>query len=556
MAGTSNSSTVPAGGSGLDPLIQLAQLLGGTKTTQTGTADVSAIGALLPQLLQSPDAAKQIAALFSAAGAQIPGLAASRSNAVGARTGNNSGIQSAMDKLLQDTVLKAQGQIAQQEAQRQATAGNVAVGLANATRGSNTQAGTNIQKATGILGLLGGVEKFGNSRMGKKAMDIGGDALNSIQNYFVGPDGDQVFGGSQLLANAGDNIDPTLLTGGDVLSSGVDFSNAFSSGDTASTVSDASTAYDAGSAISDSSMFEDVIPWDLGFKDGGLIGRDNKPASKKKMSAYKPKGYADGGEVRQSSAGGRISSAPTYIPELIQRSVAKNSNPLMAGFGFSDDSNIQGSIGVSDSTAPASQDGPPSIGQAVAMGQIAMALASQNPIALVSAINNMMNASNNAASAASNIGQTSDEGISVNTDGALSSAPTNGSLTGPMGQAIADANAAAAAAGSGGMGVGGNSGESQGEGAAPGDAGGGVGDGVGSGGDSGPGEADGGKISGKGSGTSDQIPIRVSNGEYVVPADVVEHLGVSFFDNLRAHFHTPAFMQAADTDDSNGDDIG
>lgn len=59
---------------------------------------------------------------------------------------------------------------------------------------------------------------------------------------------------------------------------------------------------------------------------------------------------------------------------------------------------------------------------------------------------------------------------------------------------------------------------------------------------------EGGKISGPGTGTSDQVtavnrdngqPIRLSNGEYIVPADVVKAKGVEFFDKLKAKYHTP-----------------
>jgi len=50
----------------------------------------------------------------------------------------------------------------------------------------------------------------------------------------------------------------------------------------------------------------------------------------------------------------------------------------------------------------------------------------------------------------------------------------------------------------------------------------------------------GGEVNGPGTGTSDSIPARLSDGEYVIPADVVERLGVGFFDRLRAQFHTPA----------------
>lgn len=65
--------------------------------------------------------------------------------------------------------------------------------------------------------------------------------------------------------------------------------------------------------------------------------------------------------------------------------------------------------------------------------------------------------------------------------------------------------------------------------------------------------ADGGKIQGPGTGISDSIPavgpgnqpLRVANGEYVVPADVVQKLGVDFFDHLRDKYHVPADMQRA-----------
>jgi len=43
-----------------------------------------------------------------------------------------------------------------------------------------------------------------------------------------------------------------------------------------------------------------------------------------------------------------------------------------------------------------------------------------------------------------------------------------------------------------------------------------------------------GRVSGPGSGTSDSILARLSNGEYVIPARIVQKFGVSFFDALRA----------------------
>ena len=55
--------------------------------------------------------------------------------------------------------------------------------------------------------------------------------------------------------------------------------------------------------------------------------------------------------------------------------------------------------------------------------------------------------------------------------------------------------------------------------------------------------ADGGKVKGPGTGISDSIPIKASKGEYMMSKDVVDALGVEFFDALQAAFHTPAAVQ-------------
>lgn len=52
-----------------------------------------------------------------------------------------------------------------------------------------------------------------------------------------------------------------------------------------------------------------------------------------------------------------------------------------------------------------------------------------------------------------------------------------------------------------------------------------------------------GKVRGIGGPVDDKIPAMLSNGEYVVPADVVEAKGVEFFDRLKSKYHTPAAVQ-------------
>lgn len=52
-----------------------------------------------------------------------------------------------------------------------------------------------------------------------------------------------------------------------------------------------------------------------------------------------------------------------------------------------------------------------------------------------------------------------------------------------------------------------------------------------------------GRVSGPGTGISDSIPARLSDGEYVIPADVVKRKGVEFFDKLLEKYHMPAIEQ-------------
>jgi len=66
----------------------------------------------------------------------------------------------------------------------------------------------------------------------------------------------------------------------------------------------------------------------------------------------------------------------------------------------------------------------------------------------------------------------------------------------------------------------------------------------------GVGKADGGKmhkgkgpVSGPGGPIDDKIPAMLSDGEYVIPADVVEKKGVKYFDDMVDKHHTPAAVQ-------------
>ena len=52
-----------------------------------------------------------------------------------------------------------------------------------------------------------------------------------------------------------------------------------------------------------------------------------------------------------------------------------------------------------------------------------------------------------------------------------------------------------------------------------------------------------GHVRGIGGPVDDKIPAMLSNGEYVIPADVVRAKGVEFFDKLKQKYHTPAAIQ-------------
>jgi len=80
---------------------QLLQLLGGTKTT-TSPGDISALQSTLGQL-QGTDYEAMLKAIFQQAGGQIPGIQQALGNAIGARSGGNSAVQAALQKLLAQT---------------------------------------------------------------------------------------------------------------------------------------------------------------------------------------------------------------------------------------------------------------------------------------------------------------------------------------------------------------------------------------------------------------------------------------------------------------------
>lgn len=314
---------------------------------------------------------------------------------------------------------------------------------------------------------------------------------------------------------------------------------------------------------------------------------------------YVQPGFADGGVVR--AGGGRRSSAPTYDPVAIIQSLAQqgrgvlNPQQTLGNMGMGANTGIGGDATGSDPGMISLGVGP--LGQAVAQNQqdvvsaFAQAMIGQmlgvpgigkSPMGFAQTLlgagmqeQGMLNAINNAedpigALAVANgwVSPAAAMGMGSNALASAANAVSLATNVDPM-QALMDVtNAFGTGPGSQGVGVGigtnadpaggyfgtdsgeaGGYGDDGGLGATAGSGNSGGDDGAGdggegssgdSGGDSGSGSGDyanGGSIQGPGTGTSDSIHAKLSDGEYVISADVVNKLGVDFFDNLQQTFH-------------------
>jgi hypothetical protein len=531
------NSTVPTQAGGIAPLADLASLLGGTRTQTSSSANINPLLGLLTTI-QSRDPNAQLAAVFQQAAGQIPGMQARLSNAIGARPGTNAPVAAQLQKLLQQTTLAGQQQIANQQLQSDATQANIGSAIAQATRGTNVQSGTNLGRATQVMGLLTAADKAMNSELGRRAIDKGSELLGSLGQYF----GDG--GGVSDAAGA-----MSLIPGGyDQIASGIS--------DFASFIGDAAS-YDWDSMLT-------------GFAEGGEV---------------------DTREIR--SGGGRRGSGPTYEVAAPQRmSVGVGVSPSAAAAGDT-------AVGPTSQASSLAELGQAIADVAAQAAPVAAAALSANPIGLaVHGLNSVLgmpvtsqtaNLGVNAAtgqlspigailgllgmladaladangplgqssnsndggfgspSAVSVAGEAGPMSMATQADpssigGMLGFSPASANIGSAIGAAISAANAEAAqedaeglglGAATGDAGIGGNAtgvGESAGVGA--GEGGGDAGGMDGAIGD----YASGGHVRGPGTGKSDSIIARLSDGEYVIPADVVRHVGVNFFDSLKDQF--------------------
>lgn len=223
-----------------DPLGGLSQLfaaLGGNKTTQsTNAGDTAALQQVLAQL-QGTDYSKLLQSIFQQAGGAIPGMQAAYSNAVGARSTGNSAVQAALNKLLTQTTLAGQSQIAEQQLKNASTQAQAGLGIAQATRGttSTQKSGTNMGQAAAMLAGLQMLSKArglfegdsllskltgGGATSGAQSSPVAGSAAVGTDLPAMGDMGgmemsSDIFAPTQLPADFDQPIDLSGLFGGD-----------------------------------------------------------------------------------------------------------------------------------------------------------------------------------------------------------------------------------------------------------------------------------------------------------------------------------------------------
>lgn len=301
---------------------------------------------------------------------------------------------------------------------------------------------------------------------------------------------------------------------------------------------------DVGSIIGDVAIPSIDMSDFIGYADGGKL--DFLPVPNLD-SAPKPTVVADNGISTLLSALGFGESSSSSSSSVSSAATGSSSSSSSTSDGTGSESTGGGtsaaapSNGASTSigaTATGNPNGPAStIGNAVMSIGFAQAIAHAVPALapfaglIGKAVTSQMAPSENDKTEFSQLAQ---EAFTVNEH-----AEANAAAEAEAAQNAADAQAAISIGGynggEGGFGDG-NMGESPGSGES-------------SGGD----YANGGQIKGPGSGISDSIPaagpngqpIRVSHGEYIIPADVVQKFGADSFDKLVREHHVPADMQRA-----------
>jgi hypothetical protein len=563
MAVADRTYTDPTAG-----IMQVIASLGGskTKTSQSTSVDPAAL-ANLQQILgtqmagTTPEgAAGLLQAIFQGGLEQVPGLATTYAQASGARSSNNSPLKLAM----QDMMLKLTQEGQKQLSANQVNAANTARTVAEATKSTNTQETKSPKLSAMQLApfLLGGAGKL------KGMLPSFDQASNAFDNFFgstVNPAVSSIGMGGGLGIDVGTSglggsfdLSPAFDFGSDALASlapdAVSSLADFGAADAFGFDFGSSAAADIGSSFFDTMGTEDLVGGFLGFEKGGLVGRDGMVKKKKKgyKPTTKPKGYASGGYITADRTDNlrdknqqmiRGSTQNDDVTDVVARMVAGSGDGILrmparaipqakrspletkmsenAGSSGIDEGLAFGEVGSSIT--------PQGVGALATIASMALGVpgivgitaANMMGFPAVSPMSTLINAITNGISGIGLSGSVNDN--SINGPPGAGMALAADTLSDDTNAISADVAAAMDAAGiSGGGGPGSSTGGADGVGDA---AAAGIGGG---------GFAEGGKITGK-KGT-DVIPIRATAGEYVIQKEVVDALGVQFFDVINSMF--------------------
>lgn len=551
-----------------DPTMQLlSQLLGSKTTTSSSTssdpAAADALKQLLTQMQQSstPEGmAAMMAQLFQTGAQQVPALTQQYANAAGARTTGNSSLQLALGDLNSELAKQA-AQLAMTQQQNTA---NVANQLAGATR---TQTQTQKQGVGGNPLLLTGAGMLLNQANKRGWIDKAGDML-------FGAPGATDVSSSLTMPEYGTSLLPQMTS--DAFSIGqpmAENTSYLDFGGISDAVSDfGSGLLDYGSDLfsgGDSSLLDDEA-FDMFFADGGMPARGRTD-----MGARTPATLQGALQVSDAQAIAAMiqqaqQQAQQQMPggnsttNLGTQREGKDGQDSQAGPGFNDNYSPD-ALGYAQSALKANSFanmlgmGIPGLGPVAGLvnaqspteavnNMIATAVGMVNPIAGIAAKYALAQFSGSDGYGEGygdrGPGGSSGEAGAV-AGGASPRGPGDYSGGGGRDRNGPDGGYGTGARDSAGMGnMGGGFGDHSGGGYGDGgsDSGGDSGDGGDSDGGRGfkNGGVPGGRISGPGTGTSDSIKMplaNVSNGEYIVSADVVNAVGPQFFDMLQAAFH-------------------
>lgn len=595
----SGTTAVPQAPSAMSQLADMLQLAGGTVRAQNA-GEIGDLQAVLASLrAQDPNA--QLASIFQQASGQIPGLQSALSNAIGARSGGNSAVSAALQKLLQQTTLAGQQQIAQQQSLNFQTQTQAASAIANATKGTRETSGVNKGEAAKNLAILQLLSKTGILKeLGLGTQDAPAAATPAVGGSVVNAQPTSGLDLSTFGSNVGFTPDASftpaagLTDSGGGFDSGFDFSFAdgWDSSPVDMTGFQTPTVTETPTYEAPPSVFlpeeELLIPT---FADGGLVtAQGGRRGSAPSVTQTAPRGAtasqqpgllqllqsaaSELGSVNSAgsgsagsglgtgtyqgtgSAGGTGPASPAVSKGLATAANINALSGLTGGPALKDAGMIGLAANLSRAATPekalatlgtfAANKVAPGLGGAI---QFAANPSVQSGVNLAMSLNPISAAANVLAGMAGlpSAGELVNRGVEnfqlgteVNPSASMLDRYSVGSAINnsadPLG-ALIDA----IGQGSGGSGRDNSWGYSD---RGPGGSSGDPAAAAAGANAAGPGLANGGEVNGPGTGTSDSIQARLSDGEYIIPADVVDKIGVQFFDQLRNQFHTPAAQAA------------